>query len=131
MGLFAWGEGNAKENEMMTTNDDAPHDETTAEDLMDTLEITKIKRRDPSGGSWAKGTIGGHRFEALVFAEHAESEDYELEDSRISKLWVQRIADKATVACFDRGWDTRPTTVIATTIVGLLAMGLAGFVYTD
>ena len=116
---------------MTTTNSDTPHDDITAEDLMDTLEITKIRRRDPSGGSWIKGTIGGHRFEALVFAEHAESEDYELERSRISKLWVQRIADKATVACFDRGWDTRPTTTIATTIVDLLAMGLADFVYED
>ncbi len=66
------------------------NEHTTAEDLMDTLEITKIRRRDPSGGSWVKGTIGGHRFEALVFAEHAESEDYELERSRSTSICPPR-----------------------------------------
>jgi hypothetical protein len=132
MGLFAWGERNAKEDEMMmATENAAPHDDVTAEDLMESLKITKIKRRGSSGPAWVIGTMGGHRFEALVFAEHATSSDFELEDSRISKLWVQRIADKATAAQFDRGWDKQPTTLVAARIVDLLAEGLAEYVYED
>jgi hypothetical protein len=73
--------------------------------------------------------MAGHRFDALVFAEHAEVPEYELNDSRISKLWVQRTADRATVANFDRGWDLRPTTIVAEQIVDLLAAGLAEHVY--
>jgi hypothetical protein len=75
------------------------------------------------------GTIAGHRFDVLVFPEHAECPDYELGNSRISKIWLQRIADKATVANFDRGWDIRPTTKIATAIVDFLAAGLAEHTY--
>ena len=77
----------------MTTN--ANNDDL---DLGHDLEITKTTRRNTVGGTWVSGTIHGHRFDALVFPEHAESPDYELDDSRISKLWVQRLADKATVA---------------------------------
>jgi hypothetical protein len=54
------------------------------------------------------GTIAGHRFQALVFPEHAECHEYELGESRISKLWLQRLADKQEVANFDRGWDRQP-----------------------
>ena len=49
------------------------------------------------------GTIAGYRFNALVFPAHAECPEYELGDSRISKLWLERIADRATVLNFDRG----------------------------
>jgi hypothetical protein len=58
-----------------------------------------------------------------------ECAGYELEDSRISKLWIQRIADKTTVVNFDRGWDIRPETKIAQAIVSFLAAGLADYVY--
>ena len=75
------------------------------------------------------GTIAGHRFDALVFPEHAECPDYELGDSRISKLWLQWLADTTTVVNFDRGWDIRPTTKIAEAIVDFLAAGLAEHVY--
>jgi hypothetical protein len=43
------------------------------------------------------------RFDALVFSEHADNRDYELSDSRISKLWIQRLSDKKTVFNWDRG----------------------------
>ena len=75
------------------------------------------------------GTVQGHRFDGLVFPEHAECPDYELGDSRISKLWLQRLADKKCVANFDRGWDVRPTTKIAAAIVDFLAAGLAEHTY--
>lgn len=100
-----------------------------AGDLLETLQITKVKPRKSCGGSWIIGTIAAHRFEALVFPEHADSPDFELADSRISKLWVRRIDDNVTVVNFDRGWDIRPTTPLAATIVDLLAAGLAEHVF--
>jgi hypothetical protein len=38
-----------------------------------------------------------------VFPAHAENPDWELGDSRISKLWIQRLADRTTVFEWDRG----------------------------
>ena len=75
------------------------------------------------------GTLNGHRFNALVFPEHAENPAFEMGDSRISKLWVQRLADEVTVVNFDRDWDVQPTTDIANEIVGFLAAGLAEHTY--
>lgn len=100
-------------------------------ELLDTLKITKIERRTSAGGAWVRGTIGGHRFDALVFPEHATVPEYELDDSRISKLSLQRISDNQFVANFDRGWDTRPTTPVAEQIVDLLAAGLADHIYSE
>lgn len=94
-------------------------------DLGDDLEITKTTRQASGAGTWVIGRIAGHRFDALVFPEHAECPDYELGDSRISKLWIRREADKQTVLNFDRGWDIRPTTKTAAAIADFLAAGLA------
>jgi hypothetical protein len=93
------------------------------------LEIRKTTRRAAGAGTWVCGTLNGHRFDALVFPEHAECPSYELGTSRISKLWLQRLADKTCVANFDRGWDIRPTTKTAAAIVDFLAAGLADLVY--
>jgi hypothetical protein len=102
------------------TNDDVAYD----------LQITKISRRENGGtGTWVTGRISDHRFDALVFPEHAENPEYELGQSRISKLWVRRNSDKATVLNFDRGWDVRPTTEIARQIADFLAAGLADHVF--
>ncbi len=95
----------------------------------DDLRITKTTRRASGGGTWVSGTIAGHRFDALVFPEHAECPEYELGDSRISKLWVQRMADKTTVVNFDRGWDHMPANPTAAKIVDFLAAGLADLIY--
>ena len=107
---------------MTTAND------INATDLLATLKITKMEHR-AVGGTWVTGTIAEHRFEALLFSDHATCPDYELDDSRISKLWVQRISDRTQVAYFDRGWDVQPTTPSAQQIVDLLAAGLAETVY--
>ena len=40
-----------------------------ASEVLDTLVVKKIQRRTYSGGAWVIGTIGGHRFEALVFPD--------------------------------------------------------------
>jgi hypothetical protein len=101
----------------------------TNDELGDDLRITKASRRASGGGTWVIGTIAGHWFNALVFPEHAECPEYELDESRISKLWLQRIADKTTVANFDRGWDHPPANPTAAAIVDFLAAGLAELIY--
>ena len=117
----------------MTTNH--AKNETTnrsamdANDLLATLKITKVQRRTSCGGAWVRGQMAGHRFDALVFPEHATNAEYELGDSRISKLWIQRIEDRVTVVNFDRGWDVRPTTTLAAQIADLLAAGLAEHIH--
>jgi len=84
--------------------------ETTNDDLEtgDDLTITKTTRQ--GAGTWVCGRLNGHRFDALVFPQHAENPEYELGESQISKLFLRRLADKTEVANFDRGWDVRPTT---------------------
>ena len=135
-----------------TTNPPAANADNPPDPLamLATLQITRTQQRSHGspGGVWVNGVIAGHLFEALVFPEHAESESYELGDSRISKLWVCQHAkgaphqlsdnpdsvlwirehdtgERREVACFDRGWDREPTTPAAKAIVDLLAAGLA------
>ena len=100
----------------MNTTDDIGHD----------LQITKTEGRKLNArGTWVSGSIAGHTFQVLVFEDHAETESYELETSRISKLWLRRQADRQVVANFDRGWDLEPTTDAAREIIGFLAAGIA------
>jgi len=94
-------------------------------DLGDDLVITKTTRRHSAGGVWVSGTIHGHRFEALVFPEHAEVPEYEIGDSRISKLWLQRQGDKVVVYNWDRGQDVPAADATAAAIVDFLCAGLA------
>ena len=99
---------------------------TTKNEIGNDLQIRKTTPRDGGiGGTWVDGTINGHRFQVLVFADHAESEEYELGTSRISKLWLRHQADRQVVANFDRGWDLQPTTDDARAIVDFLAEGIA------
>jgi hypothetical protein len=97
-------------------------------DLGEDLTITKTTRRHSGGGTWVIGTLHGHRFEALVFAEHAEVADYELGDSRISKLWIRRIKDRHTTYHWDRGLDVPAADQLTQSIVDFLAGGLADYV---
>jgi hypothetical protein len=100
-------------------------------DLGDDLEITKVTRRASGGGTWVCGTLHEHRFDALVFPEHAENPEWEIGDSRISKLWIQRLADKRTVFNWDRGADVPAADDIVAQIVDFLAGGIADYVYAD
>ena len=109
----------------MTTN----RKNAKALQMGDDLRITKTTRRAAGGGTWVIGTIAGYRFDALVFPEHAENPAFELDDSRISKLRLQRLADKTTVLNFDRGWDIRPADANAAAVMDFLAAGLADYVY--
>ncbi|MBW7905480.1 MAG: hypothetical protein LC135_03200 [Phycisphaerae bacterium] len=106
------------------------NDGIDANEVLDTLVIKKVQRRTSAGGAWVVGTIAGHRFDALVFPEPATNREWEVGgDSRISKLWVQRISDKATVYNWDRGADVEPATELAGVIVDLLAAGLAEHIW--
>jgi len=93
------------------------------------LRITKLTRRTSAGGAWVRGTIAGYCFDALVFAEHADCPEWELGDSRISKLWIARLKNKETVFNWDRGLDTPVTSPKTQAIVDFLAAGLAEHIY--
>ena len=98
-------------------------------DLGDDLTITKMSRRAAGAGTWVCGTIAGHCFDALVFPEHAENPEWEIGDSRISKLWVQRLADRQEVFNWDRGADVPAADPVAAAIVDFLSVGLADLAY--
>lgn len=103
-------------------------DPTDPDEILQSLRISKIEGND-MGGRWVTGHIAGHKFEALVFLEHADNKNYELDKSKISKLWIKNKVTETIVANFDRGWDTKPTTELASIIVDLLAAGLADMVF--
>lgn len=106
----------------------------TAADELDLgydLTITKVTRRAAGSGTWICGRLHGHRFSARVFPEHAEVPDYELNESRSSKLWVQRLADRRTVFNWDRGMDVPAADDLVATIVDLLCAGLADYAYGE
>ena len=63
--------------------------------------------------------------------EHAENPEWELGDSRISKLWLQRLDDKRTVFNWDRGMDQPAASDLVQAIVDFLAAGLADHVYAE
>lgn len=102
-----------------------------AQDIGDDLDITKVTKRTSAPGTWVDGTLAGHRFNALVFPEHAEIADYELGQSKISKLWVQRISDKKVVFHWDRGLDLKADDATVAAIVDFLCAGLADYVFAE
>jgi hypothetical protein len=106
------------------------NDDMNELEIGDDLEITKTTRRASGGGTWVCGRLNGHRFDALVFPEHADNPEWEIGDSRISKLWVQRLADKREVFNWDRGMDVPAADETAAAIVDFLCAGLADHVYS-
>lgn len=90
------------------------------------LVITAVERQ-PGGGAgvWVKGRVAGHRFEGLAFPGHADQPEHGLGRSRLSKLWVQRLSDRAVVFSWDRGADVPAVDAAATAVVDFLAAGLA------
>ena len=109
---------------MTGTND------TNDSDLDFDLEITKVSRRASGGGTWVSGTLNGtHRFDALVFPEHADCPDWEIGDSRISKLWLSHIKTKDTSFNWDRGLDIPAANKKVQAMVDFLCAGLAECIY--
>ena len=82
-----------------------------------------------AGGTWVIGLVAGHRFQALVFPAHAENPAWELGASQISKLWVQRLADRTVVFNSDRGLDVPAQDDAARAVVEFLAAELAERVF--
>lgn len=109
---------------MNTTNE-------TDLDLGDDLVIKKVTRRESAGGTWVIGTLHGHKFNGLVFPEHAECAEYEIGDSKISKLWIQRISDRKTTFNWDRGADVLAADTTTQAIVDFLCAGLAEHTYAE
>ena len=98
-------------------------------DMGDDLEITNVSRRASGSGTWVSGMIAGYRFDALVFPEHADNPDWELGDSRISKLWIARLKNKETVFNWDRGLDMPAASPKTQAVVDFLCAGLADHIY--
>ncbi len=93
------------------------------------LSIGKISKRS-SGSAWVRGTINNeYRFDALVFAEHAECEEYELGRSKISKIWIREIHTKRTMFNFDRGLDVAAVDIPTQIVVDFLCHGLSDLVF--
>jgi len=98
------------------------------------LEIKRISRRASGGGTWVSGSVGNdleYRFEALVFPEHADNPDWEIYDSRISKLWISRYSNKETSYNWDRGLDIPSPNKMVQAVVDFLCVGLASLIYDD
>jgi hypothetical protein len=95
------------------------------------LTITKISNRNRAvGGSWVQGRINNeYRFDALVFADHAVSEDYELGRSKISKLWIERLVDRRVMFNFDRGLDVPAVNTEVQVVIDFLCEGLSDLVF--
>lgn len=100
-------------------------------DLASDFQITRRSRQAAGAGTWVQGTLAGHRFDALVFPEHATNPDWELAGSRISKLSVQRSANRKTVFSWDRGPDIDADNDLALAIVHFLCDTLANRVYAS
>jgi hypothetical protein len=105
----------------MTTNDDL--------DVGFDLEITKVTRQAAGAVTWVCGTLSGHRFDALVFPEHAADSDWEIGHSRISKLFIRRLSDRRIVFNWDRGADVPAADELTKAIVDFLTGGLADHIY--
>jgi hypothetical protein len=97
----------------------------------DALVITSITRRQAAAGTWVDGRVGEFRFQALVFQGHADSPEWEIGRSRISKLWVQRMADQQTAFNWDRGADVPARDAPVQAVVDFLVATLAERIYPD
>ena len=100
-----------------------------ARTLGNDLRITKTTRRASGSGIWVIGTIAGYRFDALVFPEHAENPEWELGQSRISKLWLSKLSNKETSFNWDRGLDVPAASQRVQAVVDFLAAHLAERTY--
>jgi hypothetical protein len=100
-------------------------------DVGEDLVIKKTTRRAAGAGTWVCGSLNGFRFDALVFPAHTENREWEIGDSQISKLWLQRMADYATVFNWDRGADLLAADATVQAVVDFLCAGLAEHTYEN
>jgi len=94
------------------------------------LQITKTRGRRSKGGAWVIGAVNTrYRFDALVLANHAESEEYELDQSRLSRLTVIDAETLEMVFNFDRGLDVAAANADTQAVVEFLCKGLADLIH--
>jgi ribosomal protein L32 len=94
------------------------------------IKIIGFEERPSCGGVRVSGRIYGYYFNALVFERHAKNPTWELSDSRISKLWIQRLRDRRVVYNWDRGLDVPPAGNFSTAAaVWYLSENLAEMVF--
>jgi hypothetical protein len=95
------------ENEKMTNANVNPNATVSADALtLGKVTLTPRDRRQGlDGGCWAAGTIGGYRFEALLFPGPAADPGWAVPGSggRITKLWLTGRADGRRAYEWDRG----------------------------
>jgi hypothetical protein len=99
------------------------------DDFGDDLTFTHLAGRPVAGGTWVAGRVAGHAFEALVFRGHADDPAWEFGTSRISKLWIKRLADGAVVFEWDRGPAVPAKDADAARVADFLSAGLAEHVF--
>ena len=94
------------------------------------LQITKTRGRRSKGGAWVIGAVNTrYRFDALVFADHAESEESELAQSQISRLTVIDAETLEMVFNFDRGLDVAAANAETQAVVEFLCERLANVIH--
>ena len=93
------------------------------------MTLTKKTRQAAGAGTWVRGMIENHRFDALVFPAHAMNPEWEIGTSRISKLCVQCLADRRETFNWDRGADVPAADTTTEAIVDFLAANLANRIY--
>jgi hypothetical protein len=79
----------------------------------------------PGSGDWVQGRIGAFRFTAKVYPEHAVQANFEIGQSRISKLELRRLDTNAIAYAWDRGLDRAAVDAAAQQAVDRLAAHLA------
>lgn len=99
------------------------------DEMYDDFKILKTVRA-LSGGVWVTAQCLGYRIQALVFKHHADEPSFELFKTRITKLWVQRIADRQETYNWDRGLDREPADFETEAIVDLASDFLADFIFS-
>ena len=98
------------------------------------IEIKSISRRASAGGSWVRGILNDgqqpYHFSVLLFPQHAQVKSWELNNSKISKLFIKRKADGQVVFNWDRGADVDAADETTKALVSFLCSGLADLIYS-
>jgi hypothetical protein len=87
--------------------------------------ITGIRPWGEGPTCWVSGFIHQHSFCAKVYPLHAANPDWEIGDSRISKLELCNLASERPVYVWDRGLCSRPPSPLVRAIVDFLAANLS------
>ncbi|MBA2480454.1 MAG: hypothetical protein H0V44_07310 [Planctomycetes bacterium] len=94
-------------------------------------DLALMNKRSSAGDGWVEGYIAGYSFCAKVYPEHADIPSYEIGRSRISKLEVRSLIDRALVYRWDRGLDVPALNSTAAAVVEAITDRLARMVFPD